>query len=277
MSEFYHHLNTGVYKGSIQQQLFEFSNIILNTSELVICNKRYYVRETEAYFYSTTIHQDPYMNTNYQKPVTWNFYHDRDNGKYKIGIMFGDSDSESNYGNMLIRSIYDIKEMKLIEGPYNVVDEIITGYSLDDFMCRLARRTGGNTISVTGSNTLKLIPSKKARDDEILASPRVGLTLNRGILHHEDEFIMRPYRFTTYTDELKEMKATLFISAYLNAKANNIKNPFYETISKLKVGNRIARNWIKSFEEGKKIDHNSFIGHNLSTSDILKMYGRLHT
>jgi len=109
------------------------ADIILNHTLLMINGYPHRICEIEFYLNSES-HPDEYVHCHEDqtKKGTW-YFHRYNNGTYKnvtfkgLDIVLG---SENIYAGILIRSIIDIKQKKLIEGPCRTVNHILSLYYL---------------------------------------------------------------------------------------------------------------------------------------------------
>jgi hypothetical protein len=114
-----------------------------------------------------------------------------------LDITLGNSD---NFCGILIRSIYNVKTRKFIEGPCNSVMAILEKYdcvNVKDFL-------SPNEILNCRKNDRDFILKKaRMKNRKIYQGPRIGLS------DKYPEYRLAPYRFTTYIDMIKKDKKAL--------------------------------------------------------------------
>lgn len=114
------------------------AKLLLLQSNLMVANKAYELMDIEFYFYNEKIHPDPYSHSfqyassvRKKQSVTGSWYFHRFTGieKYThtrrgLDITYGDGEKD-RYGGILIRSIKNLQDGRIISGPSRVVSEII--------------------------------------------------------------------------------------------------------------------------------------------------------
>lgn len=151
---------------------------ILNYTMLMINGNPHRICEIEFYLNSYE-HPDPYVHghVDQTKSATW-YFHRHSTGTYKNGTFKGMDlvlGSEGKYGAVLIRSLFDIKQRELIEGPCNCVKHILmsNGYSDNDII-GFTENESLNILS--NKRNLILIEGYPEIKEIIKWAPRVGLS-----------------------------------------------------------------------------------------------------
>lgn len=122
----------------LEKDFNEAASLLLLQSNLMVADKAYELLEIEFYFYNEKIHPDPYSHSfqyassvRKKQSVTGSWYFHRFTGieKYThtrrgLDITYGDGEKD-RYGGILIRSIKNLQDGRIISGPSRVVSEII--------------------------------------------------------------------------------------------------------------------------------------------------------
>lgn len=188
----------------------KIAHILLNDSILLINSKSYRICEIEFYLHNDS-HKDQYVHMNHDQLSYGSYYfHKYKTGTYKSGtykgldITLGNHLSHS-YCGILIRSIYDISNKILIEGPCRSVNKILEEYnciSISDF-------TNTNLLSVLSNKNnfvIKDIDKNNLFNDEIIYKGiRVGLS------DKYSDFKNKKYRYLIMKDLIKKQKSDLSI------------------------------------------------------------------
>ena len=165
-----------------KDNLIDISGKILNQTILISNKKKYRICEIEFYLRCDN-HKDEYTHCNDDQLNygSW-YFHKFGNGSYKGGTFKGLDitlgNSKNKYAGILIRSIYDIKNKKMICGPSNLVTELLKQHectSAKDFM------KDKDTLSVLNTAKSKntyiyLQDMKKPKHDTRWSGPRIGLS-----------------------------------------------------------------------------------------------------
>lgn len=182
----------------------KIAETLLNTTILVIKDRKFRICEIEFYLYSRD-HPDEYSHKNQDSlsygVFTFHRYH---NGTYRSGtwkgldIAFGDL-SQNKHCGILIRSIQDMADGVLTEGPCLSVNKILS-------------ILGSSTVKEYMKDRKDLIPIYNDNEDfrlehdsnlihhVISCGPRVGLS------DKYPEYKNLPYRFGILTPLLKKQK-----------------------------------------------------------------------
>lgn len=133
------------------------------------------------------------------------WYFHRSGGEYRGGtykgldIAFG---REDVVAGILIRGV-EQRDGELLDGPCICVDHVLalTGHAT---IQSLASAFDLRVDSPDGRSPLHLTVVASARAAPVHESPRVGLTLKRGVLADRARFLARPYRFLTEPARIKK-------------------------------------------------------------------------
>lgn len=186
---------------------------LLNKTIILINKRRYRICEIEFYLYSDD-HPDDYVHcdSDQQTHCCW-YFHKFGNGTYKGGtfkgldITFGNRNQHQNkyqnkYCGILIRSIQHIKQNRFIEGPCNVVNEILKSYHVDS----ISDLTLSQTLSVLhNSRRLILQHSSFLNPESMYHGPRIGLSSKY------PEYQNKPYRYVIHKDHIKKQRKSLVL------------------------------------------------------------------
>ena len=222
-------LDSSYYKEStnITEKFNVLADTLLNKIALNVNNELYRLIEIEFYL-KTKEHPDPFIHGDKDQtiPSKW-YFHRQNGGSYKGGtykgvdITFGYKDTKDVYGGILIRSILDIKNNKLIEGSCKVVDYILK-------LCKhknISDLTNEKQLSVikeensilfleTNNNLKFLEDNDNFKQKQMFSSSRVGLTLkNPSVL--KEQYIMKDYRFLICADKIKKGVHNTVINMHL--------------------------------------------------------------
>lgn len=261
---------------SYLEQFYIIAEIILNHGKLKIGETFIQITEIEIYYKTPSMHksphQDPYVHCDKDQLTQGCFYFHRQNGgKYKGGTFKGlditIGDGKQSFGGILIRSIFIPETKDHIEGPCRVVDKILAlcGYKNIDELVRNYHILPP-AINVEGS-PLRFVMNE-SRKNVIYFGPRVGLTLS-GVSDRNDpkiQFLMKPYRFTTYPSEISKSKHTLFLNAWKHGTPLGLINGSFEFLCQtFGTKRKIAEKWIEYWEKGEETTIESVLNFGIDT------------
>lgn len=182
----------------------EIADALLNKSILMINHKKYRIVEIEFYL-KNKYHKDKYVHCNPEQLLYGTYYfHKFGNGTYKAGtfkgmdITLGDI-STSTYFGILIRSIKDLTENLVIEGPCNVVNRILLEYhcaNIEEF-------TNGESLDIFNNDRQFIIKNKIHQNEQIYYGQRIGLSSKY------PKFQNLSYRYLILKDKIKKQKSQL--------------------------------------------------------------------
>jgi len=173
---------------------------ILNQVEIVAGGERLTIKEIEFYFTNPT-HPDPFTHCQPLQEQSFIWYFHRTGKTYKSGTYKGldiaIGRGSTAPGGILIRTVEQLSNGKIICGPCNTVDHLLKlcgAATIND----LVESQMKDDISIFGGqcNQLYLYPLDEPRDDKILHTGRVGLYMTkRNVkLEVQEEYVMRNYR-----------------------------------------------------------------------------------
>ena len=123
-----------------------------------------------------------------------------------LDITFG-----SSFGGILIRSIENKQTGKTFEGSCLVVDALLNLCQCQTIQELVQIKMKSNRNIFDPKQMIFLRPIETANVEELIASPRVGLTLKVPSIDRE-RFLFRPYRFTPKDYYPSKMKMTILLA-----------------------------------------------------------------
>lgn len=160
-----------------QDDIKKIAESLLMTYVLVVNDKEYRLAEIEFYINSKN-HNDKYTHGDKNQKTSGKWYfHRYKNGSYKSGtykgmdITLGD---ENTYFGILVRSIYDLNEKKMIEGPCRTVNKILELNDCKDVEEYMKDRK--DPISARCTKNIYLKRSFSLAEEQIYVGPRIGLS-----------------------------------------------------------------------------------------------------
>jgi len=195
------------YKTLDNRFFCQMADRLLNECKLVINGSTYRIVEIEFYL-KNNCHMDHYVHCDKDQLLLDTFYfHKHKTGTYKSGtfkgmdLTFGDASANAYFG-ILIRSIYDVSNDLIIEGPCNVVNRILTEYALEN-IDSLTNRQNLNIYSNQQNFVLQI--TNDFEPERIYSGPRIGLSAKY------PEFKDKAYRFVIFKDRIKKGKKQLVL------------------------------------------------------------------
>jgi len=191
------------WKDQNHEILFKkLAKIILTNYILLINKKKFRIAEIEIYYRSKN-HDDTYVHCDEdQLKYGYFYFHKYKNGTYKNGtwkgmdITFGNG--KDIYFGILIRSIYDIKNDTIVEGPCKVVNKILELYNVDT----INNFTNNNMINIF-KNDKNFILVKQKNNNKIYMGTRIGLSDKN--LYFKNKI----YRFVIFNNKIKKNRKKL--------------------------------------------------------------------
>ena len=186
----------------VPDNFHSIANKILNYTVLMINNNPHRICEIEFYLNSSE-HRDLYVHghDDQTKNGTW-YFHRFNNGTYKNGtfkgldIVFGFGENfgvkevhtgdDRAFAAVLIRSIANLNERKLIEGPCNTVNHIL---ALTGFDSVLSFTENQSLNILNNKRGLIIVEGKPEKLEPISYAPRIGLS------NKYPEYQNKKYRF----------------------------------------------------------------------------------
>ncbi|AYV77941.1 MAG: hypothetical protein Edafosvirus3_19 [Edafosvirus sp.] len=236
----------------------DIANVLLNNKNLVVNKKKFRIAEIEFY-YNSKKHPDDFAHgSDDQRKCGYIYFHKFGStykgGTYKgMDITFGNKDA---FAGILIRTIVDLTDNKVIEGPCRVVNTILDTTDCDDDIKKLVEKITDDPygdVLIDHDNTRLIYLEDANYNKQIYSSPRVGLTLKK-YTETKGKYIMKHYRYHT-----NEIKKNNFLIQLANPQNNKIKSA-----------------QLKKFNEGKKMDLKDFIGKTLTSDQLCQLYGCTH-
>lgn len=189
----------------------------------------------------------------------------------------------SSFGGILLRSIENKQTGQVYEGSCLVVDALLNLTESENIKELVEIKLKKN-LDVFYSNPILYLRSIRSKNSqELLASPRVGLTLKVPSIDRE-RFLFRPYRFTPKDYYPSKMKMTILLSL---AAEKSLSNPpkklsdYADEISK-ETNTRLStvKTNLNDCQKGYELDTSKktsplvdFYKKNFSTADLAKAYG----
>lgn len=238
----------------------EMSTELFFKLRLKIKNKEYEIIEIEFYI-NEDLHPDTFSHSTAQQKQNGRFcFHQTGNsyreGNYKgVDIAIG---NDKRFGGILIRSLKDCSSGRVIEGPSNVVTEILHLFGHQ----KVRELVSHIDLDITGLD-LSLVSSEED-SRKPFRTPRVGLTLKKDT-SKKIHFLVKDYRFIKYPDLIKKGKHWIIASDLLKNKKNhslsNVQLRYFEWLNK-----------------GKQHYHFNKInlGPDSSVRDFIELYGFSH-
>ena len=208
---------------------YPISQLLLSKVSLVVNSIRFRLIEIEFYLYNNK-HTDIFAHKFNCQKMNLHWYFHRSSEKehsYKGGTFKGldlTCGSDDSYGGILIRSIMDLSNNKIIEGPCKIVEkilEITKCISIKD----LVLNKMNNDISV--HHPLLCLKDDQHSLQDIFRSPRIGLTLKKSDnIELRRHYICQPYRFLIFPSSIKKGKKMILYIA-INEKSTHIINQYF--------------------------------------------------
>ena len=189
----------------------------------------------------------------------------------------------SSFGGILLRSIENKQTGQVYEGSCLVVDALLN-LTKSENIKELVEIKLKKNLDIFNSNPILYLRSiRPTNSHELLASPRVGLTLKVPSIDRE-RFLFRPYRFTSKDYYPSKMKMTILLSL---AAEKSLSNPqkklsdYADEISK-ETNTRLStvKTNLNDCQKGYEMDTSKktsplvdFYKKNFSTGDLAKAYG----
>ena len=241
------------------------AGLLLNGVTLYIGGEPHRFTEIEIYRNSPA-HPDTFTHADPMQEEFARWYFHRSGGTYKSGsykgldIAFGGPGAPAG---ILIRGI-EAADGPLIDGPSVCVDRVLaraghkTIQSLVAAFDRSADEAAGSPLYVALDDA--------SRSAAIHESPRVGLTLKRGVVADRARFLARPYRFLSEPARIKKGRANLVVGLHRDRHAP-------PTIAQL-TGSPIAQvnRTIAAYEAGKTHAPSEFTG-DLTSEATIQLFG----
>ncbi|CAF0886058.1 unnamed protein product [Adineta ricciae] len=222
-----------------QDAFHTIANKLINEYELVFNDQTTFrLVELEFYFYHELRHADSFAHRHPEQQHYENWYFHRQGtsatasykaGTYKgLDITFGSTDG-SSYGGILIRSIKNLETNEIYEGSCLVVNAILELCKSETIKDLVELKLLKNLNVFNRNSFIYLRPSTAIESKELIASPRVGLTLKVPSLDRE-RFLFRPYRFTPKDYYPAKMRATIMLALAVEKYFNTKQGKFTDYV-----------------------------------------------
>lgn len=272
-------LDSGLYNNLPDYQTIfsKLAKYLMNGFILVINKDKYQICEIEFYL-NDGIHVDPFIHGDPHQSKIGRWYFHRQNSKgYKSGsfkgvdITFGYNKTNKKFlGGILIRSIMNLANDTVIEGPCNVVNTILSKNSkktIDEFViCGIKDNNqpiSDETMIVNGTNLLylKYDSNNELYDNDIYCGPRVGLTL-KNYSKEREGFLMNDYRFINKLADIKNYRSGMILSMI----ESGIETDEISTITGVSLSN--INKYIEYYNDTDGIKASQYQGMKLSVKDL---------
>lgn len=249
------------------------ADYLLNNVVLLIKGDEYRLGEIEFYYTTTeesSSHKDPFTHqTKLQKTLGQWYFHQNPNGSYKSGtykgLDFTIGDGDFAFGGVLIRTIQNLKNQSIIEGPCLVVNHILEKHGLKESK-EFVEKFFKDENSIL--NKELCLVEKKGTKTKLYKSGRVGLTLKKSdskVLRLE--FLLKNYRFLIFPKEIKKGKHYLVISEYYASDKKG--STLSKIVQDLKIQQKTMDKYVQLFKNPKVPD--SFFGKELSVDNLCEI------
>lgn len=246
------------------------ADLLLNRCDLLVHGAPHRLLELEVYYHSDA-HPDPFVHGDDLQKTTGRWYFHRDSGEYRGGSFKGLDLSfgpEGVVGGVLIRTLA-APDGAVINGCSLCVDHLLaqTGHA---HVRDLDAALGERRVWEEGG-PLQLVHAEAPREDAVLATARVGLTLKRASqLKRMPEYLMRPYRFLT-DPTIAKGKVHTVIALHKRGDAPEVIK--HQTGTPLKSIQR----YLDAFHQGEALESfTTHYGKALSTEDLCAIHGLWH-
>jgi len=166
------------------------------------------------------VHKDVFTHCDENQQTNCQWYFHRTGKSYKGGtykgldITFGAANK--GFGGILIRALKDLSTGAYIEGSCTCADKILSCAKASDIPS-LVNMPSFN-LDITKKGILCVKPAHKdIKKLTLYSSARVGLTLNKDD-GDRPFYIMKPYRFMTYPQNVDKGKILLFLGLHHSGK-----------------------------------------------------------
>lgn len=241
------------------------AELILNRVTWRIGGDPHRFTEIEIYCNSPG-HPDTFTHGDTMQEEFARWYFHRSGGTYKSGsykgldLAFGAPGAPAG---VLIRGL-ETPAGKLVDGPSMCVDHVLAGTGHRTIQSLVA--AFDRDADETADSPLCVVMDDDPRDAAVHASPRVGLTLKRGVLADRARFLARPYRFLSEPARIKKGRPNLVVGLHRDGHAP-------DAIARL-TGSPIAQvtRTIAAYESGKSHRPDEFTG-DLANEATLQLFG----
>jgi len=242
---------------------------LLNGVELVINGKPHRFCEIEFYL-KGGIHQDIFTHCDSQQLSCAQWYFHKNGNRYRTGnykgldITFAKEDN--CHGGILIRSLEDLSDHKLYDGPCVCVNHILSLVGCADVTDIVQIENFSWEANKEESCLYLRHPSAPLARRNIVNGPRVGLTLKRKG-GDRPSYIGMGYRYLSMPKQIKKGKPNMIVGLHKKGKGpadiHNITGTALVSVNR----------YIELYEEGKKESFSLYEGMELETNNLCKLFG----
>lgn len=277
-------LDSSIYTNckDYNEKFEKLATYLIKNVVLVINKKDYQICELEFYLKSND-HPDAFTHGDADQQVKGKFYFHRQNGgSYKGGTYKGlditfknKGNDKKSYNGALVRSIYDLTNQKLIEGPCRVVDHILSKTkhesisSLVEEQLKSTKQKDILQVQKTNGKSLlylQLDTKNKLQNVTIYSGPRVGLTL-KNYSESKVKYIMANYRYLIYPDQISKFKTGIILNMYKNGKTVE------EIVQITRSNKKNVEKYMDSYNDAitKKLTAKHYDSKKLGVDDLCKL------
>lgn len=193
-----------------KNQLDELAKYLLFETHIVANDQTYRMLEIELYICNDK-HKDIFTHCHREQKnmLTWYFHqmsdkeHSYKGGTFK-GLDITCGGSIDNYGGILIRAIMNETTDEVIEGPCNVVNELLKQTKCNSIK-ELVIEKFNNNLSCVEHSLLK-VKEKHYDTDDVYVAPRIGLSMKGDNVDEKQKYVDRNYRYIIFKDRIKKEK-----------------------------------------------------------------------
>jgi hypothetical protein len=253
-----------------QQNFGQIANFILNGANLNVNGHLFRIAEIEFYIYN---HAHPDIFTHQSKDQMscfgW-YFHKSSDGKYSYrGGTFKGLDltcgSGTTYGGILIRSIVNLSNGELTDGPCRVVNKILELTKCENIKELVCQKMSDD---LSADNQILCLKENKMEHKTIFRSPRIGLTLKKSDhLDLRKLYISKLYRYTTYPTKISKGKKMTLLASMDTIDEKEVINMFCLNKSQLSD----LKTQIEKMET-ERFDCTKYLGSDLSEIQRMEIY-----
>lgn len=197
-----------------KNSLDDLAKYLLFETRISANGSSYRMLEIELYV-NNTLHPDIFTHCNKEQKnmLTWYFHQmsEKDHS-YKGGTFKGldiSCGTNNGHGGILIRSIMNETTNAVIEGPCNVVNELLKQAKVNTIKELVIDKFNDN-LSCTLHALLKLEEFHYDSED-LYVAPRIGLSMKGDNLEKKQEYVNKNYRYIVFKDKIKKEKKKMVI------------------------------------------------------------------
>jgi len=242
---------------------------LLNGVELVVNGKPHRFCEIEFYL-KGGIHQDVFTHCDPQQLTCGQWYFHKNGNRFRTGNYKGLDITFANenncHGGILIRSLEDLSDSKLYDGPCISVNHILSLVGCADVPNIVQKENFSWEVNKEESCLFLRHPSAPLVRRNVVKCPRVGLTLKRKG-GDRPSYIGLGYRYLSMPKQIKKGKPNMIVGLYKKGKGmadiHNITNASLVSINK----------YIELFKIGNTESFTLYEGMDLDPDNLCKLFG----